>query len=488
MSAMRVLLLAGALCPSTGGARAPAAWRAQQRARAPRRACRPLASDGGDLLGGADAGRNERVGELKRLFYAPDAAASDEPAANARRARAHGVYADLALCRWSFTILPHAQLVLNVFQPEYVHLFESLIATRPPWLYAHVQLPGGLANLANDDYALVPGSKAPLAGTLMRVVRADRQSDARLRLVVQGLRRVRVLRATQRLPFARADVRALPDAEELGAELQSARVELGAAAGVGGEHGVALARLCAAGAAARAAAWAAYETADASLVPGMVQERYYGVQGPWAPPLVPLNASAAGACADEAARAARRAMREVVAAQGAEWRARADWEADVARDAERLRATRALSSVSGADECARLAELERELWVNLDALLRRLHALRPDKAGAMPVPSPMLGLLPPTPPEGWPADFRCAAAAAERADVAREQPALGFVAVDEVYPPLRRAQRLSYVVWDLLGREGESRQPVLEAASIAERLTLALWWIDEMTQAVLENR
>jgi len=43
-------------------------------------------------------------------------------------------------------------------------------------------------------------------------------------------------------------------------------------------------------------------------------------------------------------------------------------------------------------------------------------------------------------------------------------------------------------VWDLLGREGESRQPVLEAASIAERLTLALWWIDEMTQAVLENR
>ena len=112
-------------------------------------------------------------------------------------------------------MLPHQQTILNVFQPQYTLMFETLLATPEPWYYLHVHLPGGADNLANPEYALVPGSKAPLAGTLMQVVSVERLSDARLILVVQGLGRAAVLRATQQLPYARADVQLLPDREAL---------------------------------------------------------------------------------------------------------------------------------------------------------------------------------------------------------------------------------------------------------------------------------
>jgi Lon protease-like protein len=101
------------------------------------------------------------------------------------------------------------QVLLNVFQPEYVHMFETLLATPQPWLYLHIQLPGGVVNLGSPEWALpgVPGveaspkgSRAALDGTLMRVVAVKRQQDARLALIVQGLSRAHVLRGTQALP------------------------------------------------------------------------------------------------------------------------------------------------------------------------------------------------------------------------------------------------------------------------------------------------
>ena len=57
------------------------------------------------------------------------------------------------------------QVVLNVFQPEYVHMFETLLATPQPWLYLHVQLPGGVANLGSAGGS---GSRGltPLSGPL----------------------------------------------------------------------------------------------------------------------------------------------------------------------------------------------------------------------------------------------------------------------------------------------------------------------------------
>ena len=44
-------------------------------------------------------------------------------------------------------------------------MFEKLISGPRPWLYAHIFLEGGVANLDNPSYALEPGSRAALNGT-----------------------------------------------------------------------------------------------------------------------------------------------------------------------------------------------------------------------------------------------------------------------------------------------------------------------------------
>ena len=91
-------------------------------------------------------------------------------------------------------------------------MFETLLASPEPWLYAHVMLPGGTKNLTNPAYAL-GGGAAPLHGTIMQVIAVQREADSRLTLLVHGIGRCIVLRATQESPYARADVQSLPDDE-----------------------------------------------------------------------------------------------------------------------------------------------------------------------------------------------------------------------------------------------------------------------------------
>ena len=67
-----------------------------------------------------------------------------------------GLHLDLPVCRFNFPHLPHHRLTLNIFQPQYTLLFEELMATPKPWLYAHVFLPGGIANIEKPEYALQP--------------------------------------------------------------------------------------------------------------------------------------------------------------------------------------------------------------------------------------------------------------------------------------------------------------------------------------------
>ena len=64
-------------------------------------------------------------------------------------------------------------------------------------------LPGGVDNLGSEDFALAAkDSKAPRHGTLMQIVAVQRETDARLTLVVQGLARGVALRCTQALQYA----------------------------------------------------------------------------------------------------------------------------------------------------------------------------------------------------------------------------------------------------------------------------------------------
>ena len=161
--------------------------------RAPRSALRSAPPGGADLYNGEDDERNAQVAALKRSFYGVPAA----PRAEASRSRvavrsrsSFGLLEDVPLCRWSGALLPHSQLALNVWQPQYTHLFEELFATPEPWYYAHVRLPGGAANLNNPAYDFcAPDCSAPRAGTLMRVASFRREADNRLSVVVQGVAR-----------------------------------------------------------------------------------------------------------------------------------------------------------------------------------------------------------------------------------------------------------------------------------------------------------
>ena len=127
-----------------------------------------MAEAGADLEGGVNEQRNEQLAALRRSFLL--GADEERPSDAAAGASRLGLYLDLPVCRWGFPILPHHRTVLNVFQAQYTLAFEKLLATPQPWLYAHVLLPGGVDNLASEDFALAaPGSQAPRHGTLMQV-------------------------------------------------------------------------------------------------------------------------------------------------------------------------------------------------------------------------------------------------------------------------------------------------------------------------------
>lgn len=127
-----------------------------------------LARGGGDLSGGGDAERNAQLDSLRAMFAAgeAEAAAGGEPGAAADALRL-GLHLDLPLCRFSWAALPHHQLQLNIWQPQYTLMFSKLLSTPPPHYYMHVLLPGGADSLGKPEYELRPGTQAPLAGTLM---------------------------------------------------------------------------------------------------------------------------------------------------------------------------------------------------------------------------------------------------------------------------------------------------------------------------------
>ena len=117
---------------------------------------------GGDLEGGRDGARNAEVEKLKQLFYTDDgydgekggttaaaAATATEAAAAAAGAATRdladlGQLRDVPIARFRFVLMPHQQAAFNIFQPQLVHMFETLLATPPPWLYVHALLPGTL--------------------------------------------------------------------------------------------------------------------------------------------------------------------------------------------------------------------------------------------------------------------------------------------------------------------------------------------------------
>ena len=538
---------------------------------------------GGDLMGGEDEARNAEIESLKRLFFSSDAEPDPEQPASAAAEQTAvpdsdllGLLPDLPLARWSMVLLPHQQTTLNVFQPQYTLMFESVLAAPEPWLYMHLNLPGGAENLANPEYALEPGTKAPLAGTLMRIAAVERLPDSRLALIVQGLCRAVVVRATQTLPYARADVAVLPDAEQLlaaaranrrwllAAQQQAATQAKGAAAAEGNDADdandapaevptpAARRRMVMAAAVAEELCWREYENlGDVEL------------DGVTLPPALCMFDTSVGVAADAAAReegAVAAAMAAVVAnaaavaatgdddaaeggaalsplsdaddggsadATGAATEAAggpSGWdelctscdpllaalvEATASTpcgmsDAAAIAREIALEEEEAAEEARALEQLEVQVWVELDALLRGLA--RVAGSASMPAPSQLLGLLPDPPrPHGWPDDFalqrivvelrkhaarrrgRAAPLDAPQSADAQLGPEPYIEHARECYPPRRRATRLSYQLWPLIREEGLRLQPALdECPSTAERLRMALLRLRQLQARIAE--
>jgi len=149
-----------------------------------------------------------------------------------------------------------------------------------------------------------------------------------------------------------------------------------------------------------------------------------------------------------------------------------------------------ISSTPSSTSVEAVEMMEFYLWRSLDKMIRLLSMV---SAATVPLPSQLLGLLPMR--DDWPKDFLLEGAATS---LERSGSNVGttfkspFVRVDQItaasskYSPLRRAQRLSYVIWLLLAgiaftgsdHPPPSRSDVLKMTSILVRLEAAKKTID----------
>ena len=181
----------------------------------PRRHLAPVAAADGSAADGS-AGSAESRAALERLFRVADAEGGSAAAVASSTLREDGVITDLPLWRVQWSVLPGFNQLLNVHVPHYTHMFSQLAdAPSEGARFGHLLLPGGSENLGDPRYALEPGTEAPLVGVLMQVRAVVPLSEGRMQIVAHALCRFEVMRATQTLPYSRADVRLLPDSEEI---------------------------------------------------------------------------------------------------------------------------------------------------------------------------------------------------------------------------------------------------------------------------------
>jgi len=196
--------------------------------------------------------------------------------------------------------------------------------------------------------------------------------------------------------------------------------------------------------------------------------------------VAPPKADAAeeASAASEVVRAALAQATEVEAGAEAEAEAEAEQEQEQKQEQEQE---------------AGLAALETQVWLELDALLSSLADRTNDAPLGSTAYAQLLSLLPPPPAAGWPAEFRLGEAAAALRERTEEQLAVGmfntgfdtiepFVPCAVSYPPRRRAQRLSFMVWPTIGLENAKLQAALEATSTGDRLRSAVLRLRELRE------
>ena len=457
-----------------------------------RRACR-FSRHGQPICNAYEADDGGARDQLERLFrLTAQQSDADELTDGEQPPKVPGQINDLPLWVTGWAALPGFRQMVHITQPSQVHMFQQLVADA-----AEKGEPATFGQLlikqkANGEaLAIMPGGK--VVGTVMEVDSIHPLQGGRLAISVRAICRFRVLRPTASSSSSshhRADVVLIPDYEEMSEvrdwPWRSTEVLPKAVR----------AEATRAAAAAASMRWVNHEldrqTASGSVGGRMADESGNGdAEAP-----VPLNLQLSMAAArDEAHDAAEEAARAVLAnavqqppCTGEECPPQGDdaltqlFEEQgnavegFAKEALKtgLRVPKALFSRTGPPAGrAFLLALEQALWTELVSV-RRLELKYQRKHGKdadrLALSDELLQLMPPAPADGW------------TVQMPSTPPATEWLRRWE-YPPVRRAQRLSFMMATLL--PALDRQRLLQASSVRERLQLSIVHLCEVRRRLV---
>ena len=416
---------------------------------------------GGDLEGGRDKDRNANVQALKSLFYQSAESDNATTTANATAAAEIGLLRDIPIARFQFVLLPHQQCAFNIFQPQLVHMYETLLATPEPWYYLHAHIArrrgeSWQSRVRAADHR--QWGRRPV-GHAAGHAHASRGAEAQAGCAYHShLPRPVPRRGPPRhagpaiLALRRPDAAGRGAAARMEASRRGRRRGDAGRSGRGGEN-----------------CWRRFEFAPIEI------------RNAIPPPFANVNPEYLAECASKAA-----ALEE---ASELPTPSVSDAGCDDALRCEMVRAVLDAAEVAAADDdeddeddAKQLSTLEVQAWLELDAFLRSVAA---KKGGELPTPAQLVSLLPPPPqPTGWPEEFVLDQAAITLRERAAAQEAMnlfnpGLVDADsepyvpcsnsDDYPARRRQQRLSFAIWATVCQDNKELQSVLEVAREHER-------------------
>jgi len=395
------------------------------------------------------AARMELVRHLQKSFYQNEDVILPP-------SRGSTIIKDLPLWRVQWTELPGFQNVLNVHVAHYTNMFQKILySDSDPKYFGHIYLPGGSDNLDNPEYRMEVGgsnssSKAALVGVLMQIADYKQLEDGRFVMIVQALERFRVVEVQRHhSPYAIATVEILPDTEVM----EAFETE--------------------------------YYKCNMSEIHGMAVEEAFKSH-PYEVRVITMDESTSMENGDSLS------VSELSNYD-------ANYKLQETNDNGNDSSTAAVAMYD-IDMDDIVFDVEQKVWIRLDEMIRLLQKLvDPNNDQGVQVPTQILGLLPLEPNEPWPEEFTLEKYATK---LEIEKILVGtfskspFVRVDNMqgYSPLRRAQRLSYVIWiltdtvmALIDDDSLTRQDILEMESTEERLEAALQKLDLICNVITEQ-
>jgi Lon protease-like protein len=168
------------------------------------------------------------VRSLQMSFYASERKAAP------KFSKQTGMIQDLPLWRVPWVEVPGRSNVLNVHDPMYTNMFETILYGPKPWCFGHLYLQGGSQNLKssepgyrlstwndNADYSATHQEQhSATVGCLMKISDYRRMADGRLLLLVHAMERFVVTDVVETVPYSIAHVQILPDMEEIDPDIE----------------------------------------------------------------------------------------------------------------------------------------------------------------------------------------------------------------------------------------------------------------------------